>query len=170
MELPKDLKIRHSTPEDHPRIISVMKEWWHGRDLSSMLPRLFLIHFCDTSFIIEKDQTLVAFLIGFFSQSQVDEGYIHFAGVNPAYRSQGIGRFLYNRFFQLCRDSGRTIVRACTSRSTENRLDSTPELDSILKPETLKWKESRFSLITISHTIQKCYLRRSLIKNRFWNQ
>lgn len=69
-----------------------MKEWWDGRDLTPMLPRLFLIHFFDTSFIIENRQNeLVAFLIGFLSQSKPDQGYIHFAGIHPDYRRIGIG-------------------------------------------------------------------------------
>ena len=61
-ELPKGLTIRNSKPSDHKRIISVMKDWWGGRDLTWMLPKLFLVHFCDTSFIIEKSEDLMAFL------------------------------------------------------------------------------------------------------------
>lgn len=101
-ELPGDLEIRNAEPADHPRIIGVMKDWWGGRDLTHILPRLFLTHFCDTSFLMEKDNELAAFLIGFLSQSRNDEGYIHFVGVNPEFRGMGIGTYLYNRFFETC--------------------------------------------------------------------
>lgn len=114
-ELPDDLKIRNSKPSDHPRIIAVLKDWWGGRDLTWMLPKLFLIHFNNTSFVVEKGDTLIAFLIGFLSPARPQEGYIHFAGVHPDYRGIGIGAFLYSRFFEICRENNRATIRACTS-------------------------------------------------------
>jgi hypothetical protein len=114
-KLPKDLTVRNSEPADHKRIISVMKDWWGGRDLTWMLPKLFLVHFCDTSFIIEREQDLMAFLIGFLSQSKRNEGYIHLVGVHPNCRGRGLGEFLYHRFFQICKDKNRDTVKACTS-------------------------------------------------------
>lgn len=114
-DLSNELQIRNSKPSDHQRIISVLKDWWGGRDLSWMLPKLFLVHFCNTSFVIEKDDELIAFLIGFLSPAKANEGYIHFAGVHPDYRGAGIGRFLYDRFFSICRENRRNIIRACTS-------------------------------------------------------
>ena len=114
-KLPKGLTIRNSKPLDHQGIISVMKDWWGGRDLAWMLPRLFLEHFCSTSFVIEKGENLVAFLIGFLSQSKANEGYIHLVGVHPNYRGVGLGEFLYHRFFQICKKNNRDTIRACTS-------------------------------------------------------
>ena len=80
-----------------------------------MLPRLFLAHFSDTSLVLHRDGELAAFLVGFFSQSRSNEGYIHFAGVHPHHRGQGLGAFLYERFFQICVEHGRDTVRSCTS-------------------------------------------------------
>ena len=114
-ELPKEIIIRNSEPSDHHRIINVLKDWWSGRDLTGMLQKLFLIHFCNTSFIIERDDELVGFLIGFLSQSNTDEGYIHFAGVHPDYRGMGIGEYLYEQFYKVCKENKRNIIRACTS-------------------------------------------------------
>jgi len=107
--------IRSAIPQDHKKIIAVMKDWWDGRDLTPMLPKLFLVHFCDTSLAAEQDSKLVGFLVGFLSQSRNDEAYIHFAGVHPSYRNRGIAASLYRRFFQLCSGHGRLIIRACTS-------------------------------------------------------
>ncbi len=111
----EDLEIRKTQPSDHPRIISVMENWWGGRDLTAMLPKLFLIHFADTSIIVEKDGKLIAFLVGFLSQTLKNEGYIHFVGVHPEFRNKGLGTFLYERFFEICRNENREIVRSCTS-------------------------------------------------------
>jgi GNAT superfamily N-acetyltransferase len=44
-----------------------------------------------------------------------DEGYIHFVGVDPALRKQGLAQYLYEWFFGYCRAHGRSTVRAITS-------------------------------------------------------
>jgi len=80
-----------------------------------MLPKLFLVHFSNTSFVIENDKELIAFLIGFLSPSRTNEGYIHFAGVHPDFRGIGIGAYLYERFFRICKENGRNTIKACTS-------------------------------------------------------
>jgi ribosomal protein S18 acetylase RimI-like enzyme len=80
-----------------------------------MLPKLFLNHFYSTSFVIENDDGLIAFLIGFLSPSNKNEGYIHFVGVHPDYRGKGTGRFLYKEFFKMCKINDRDIIKACTS-------------------------------------------------------
>lgn len=95
----------------HPRL----DEWWGGRSMSTMLPRLFFVHFCHTSFVIEKEGEIIAFLVGFFSPSLPEEAYIHFVGVHPEYRKQGLGRHLYRRFFAEARQHGRNTVRCVTS-------------------------------------------------------
>lgn len=109
------ISIRRASPEDHPEILACVKAWWGGRELTWMLPRLFLIHFSTTSFIAETNDALVGFLIGFLSQSNPNEGYVHLAGVHPDYRRLGLGRRLYDRFCRACAATGRDTVRACTS-------------------------------------------------------
>jgi ribosomal protein S18 acetylase RimI-like enzyme len=81
-----------------------------------MLPKLFFLHFEGTSFVAEDgDGKLVAFLIGFLSQTDAEEAYIHFVGVAPEQRGSGLGRALYERFFEVVRADGRTRVRCVTS-------------------------------------------------------
>ncbi len=109
------LEARQAKSEDHGEIIAVLREWWSGRDLTHLMPRLFLDHFCNTSLIINKGDHLVGFMIGFMSPSKSNEGYVHFVGVHPDFRGLGIASFMYQRFFTLCKDRGRDIVRACTS-------------------------------------------------------
>ena len=85
-----------------------------------MLPKLFFLHFEGTSFVAEDDEgKLVAFLIGFLSQTDPEEAYIHFVGVAPAQRGSGIGRELYERFFTVVAAEGRTRVRCVTSPVNE---------------------------------------------------
>jgi pimeloyl-ACP methyl ester carboxylesterase/GNAT superfamily N-acetyltransferase len=111
---PEGYTLRHPTEADHLRVIGVLSDWWGGRDLSHLLPRLYFQHFNDTSFIVEHNGELVAFLIGFLSQSEVGQAYIHFVGVHPEHRKHHLGQALYERFFQLARARGATEVHAIT--------------------------------------------------------
>ncbi len=114
-----ELVIRHARPSDYGRVIGVVDAWWGGRQIAPMLPRLFFVHFEGTSFVAEVDGELAGFLCGFLSQTHPDEAYVHFVGVDPARRGEGIGRELYERFFDTVRASGRSVVRAVTSPVNE---------------------------------------------------
>jgi ribosomal protein S18 acetylase RimI-like enzyme len=114
--------IRHPEPDDHARVAAVVDEWWGGRQMRDMLPRLFFVHFTRTSFVAEEERELVGFLIGFLSQSRLDEAYIHFVGVHPDRRGSGLGRALYERFFEAARANGRSLVRAVTSPVNEGSI------------------------------------------------
>lgn len=110
------MQIRHAHPSDYGRVIQHVNAWWGGREMAPMLPSLFFLHFEGTSFVAEDEEgKLVAFLIGFLSQSVSDEAYIHFVGVAPAQRGSGLGRELYERFFEAARVHGRTLVRCVSS-------------------------------------------------------
>lgn len=83
--------------------------------MRDMLPKLFFVHFCETSFIAEIDQKIIGFLIGFLSQSHSEEAYIHFVGIHPDFRKQGVGSALYQQFFQVVQRFDRIRVRCVTS-------------------------------------------------------
>ncbi|MDF2946467.1 MAG: family N-acetyltransferase [Bacillales bacterium] len=109
------MKLRFVIASDYDTILAQINEWWGGRQMSDMLPMLFFEHFNNTSFIAEKDGEVTGFLIGFLSQSNPDEAYIHFVGVHPKYRKQKIGKVLYEEFFKISRQNGRSIIRCVTS-------------------------------------------------------
>jgi hypothetical protein len=48
-------RIRHLSPADYPLVISVIDNWWGGRQMAGLLPRLFFEHFTDTSFDANAD-------------------------------------------------------------------------------------------------------------------
>ncbi|MEU5541098.1 GNAT family N-acetyltransferase [Streptomyces sioyaensis] len=125
-----DLTLRHPRPSDHPRLQEALADWWGGlggeagalqRQL--LVPRLFLQHFAGTSFLVERpDRALHAFLIGFLSQTDPLTAYIHFVGVCPDGKRDGVGRTLYERFFALAREAGRSQVRCITSPNNRDSL------------------------------------------------
>lgn len=83
--------------------------------MSAMLPKLFFTHFCDTSFVVELDGKIIGFLVGFLSQSNLEEAYIHFVGIHPNFRKQGVGSILYRQFFQAAQEFDRVRVKCVTS-------------------------------------------------------
>ena len=91
--------------------------------MAPILPKLFFIHFEGTSFVAEDpDGELLGFVCGFLSQTADDEAYIHFVGVTPEDRGDGLGRALYERFFEAARANGRTSVRCVTSPVNQESL------------------------------------------------
>ncbi|HSD21980.1 MAG TPA: GNAT family N-acetyltransferase [Anaeromyxobacter sp.] len=116
------ITIRHLEPEDYDPIIRVVNDWWGGRRMADMLPRLFFVHFRPTSFAADTDRRVVGFLAGFRSQTHREQAYVHFVGVDPAVRACGVGRALYERFFEAARVLGASEVHGVTSPSNRASL------------------------------------------------
>jgi predicted GNAT superfamily acetyltransferase len=111
-----EVAVRHAGPADYGRVIQHAEAWWGGRELAPLLPRLFFVHFEGTSFVAERgDGQLAGFLIGFLSQTDAREAYVHLAGVAPELRGSGLGRRLYERFFEAALAQGRRVVRSVAS-------------------------------------------------------
>jgi ribosomal protein S18 acetylase RimI-like enzyme len=121
--VPDGIAVRTAEPDDYDRIAPVVDEWWGGRAMIDMLPRLFFVHFRDTALVAEDGAELAGFLAGFLSQTRRDEAYIHFAGVSPGHRGRGVGRLLYERFFAVARERSRTVVRCVTSPVNERSIE-----------------------------------------------
>ena len=98
--------IRNIEVTDYDPIIVDIDEWWGHRHIADLLPRLFFIHFKDTSFIILEDNVIVGFIIGFISQTYPEQAYVYFTGVNPDYRRKGYGVTLYDTFINAVKQRG----------------------------------------------------------------
>ena len=132
------MRVRHPEPEDYDRIIPILNEWWGGRSMSDMLPRLFFVHFRDTSFIAENQGGIIGFLIGFVSQTFPDEAYVHFLGVHPNFRKHGVGRMLNDRFFDAARQRGRHVVRLVTSPVNKQSIAFHTHIGFQIEPQDTK--------------------------------
>lgn len=109
------LAFRRPTEADHARIVGVVDEWWGGRRMRALLPRLWFQHFTGTSWVVEDgDGRLCGFLVAFIGQDDPAVGYVHMVGADPNRRRAGIGRALYTRVFDDLRGRGVRQVRAIT--------------------------------------------------------
>ena len=75
------LVFRRPSEDDHARVVAAIDEWWGGRRLRDLLPRLWLQHFNGTSWIAEDpDGRLRGFVVAFLSQDDPATGYVHIEG------------------------------------------------------------------------------------------
>lgn len=97
----RGLRFRRPTPDDHSAIVAVVDEWWGGRQMRALLPRLWFEHFAGTSWIAEDavDGRLTGFLVAFLSPDRLGTAYIHMVAADPNRRRNGIGRGLYEQAF-----------------------------------------------------------------------
>lgn len=118
MPLPSDLSSRRPTVDDHASVVAAVRAWWpdgRGDEIVMLLPRLFFQHFTGTSWIIDDSEgSLRGFLIGFQSADHPEVAYIHFVGVDPDLRKQGVARSLYETFLADVASLGCTRVDAIT--------------------------------------------------------
>jgi len=108
-------RFRRPVEDDHRFLVDRVDEWWSGRRLHQLLPRLWFQHFSGTSWVAEDATgTVVGFLVGFISPDDPEQAYIHLAATSPNHRRAGLGRALYERFFADARAGGARRVTAIT--------------------------------------------------------
>jgi GNAT superfamily N-acetyltransferase len=113
--LSAEVRFRRPAAADHRFLVDRVDDWWGGRKLHHLLPRLWLEHFTGTSWIVEDaGGTTIGFLVGFISPDHPEEAYIHMVAMDPNHRGTGLGRALYERFFEDVKGRGVGRVHAIT--------------------------------------------------------
>lgn len=108
-----DLRFRHPEETDHAPIVRVLDEWWGGRKVHHLLPRLWFRHFAGSSWLAETaDGRLAGLLVGFASPDRPDEACVLLVATDPNLRRRGVGRALELRFFEDMAARGRRLVTA----------------------------------------------------------
>jgi ribosomal protein S18 acetylase RimI-like enzyme len=110
-----EIQLRRPQDADHGRLVGLVDEWWGGRRLHPLFLRLWFQHFSGTSWIAEDaNGTPIGFLVGFISPDHADRAYIHLVATSPNHRRRGLGRMLYERFFEDVAKRGVRRVDAVT--------------------------------------------------------
>jgi GNAT superfamily N-acetyltransferase len=108
------MEITTCTAADFNRILADFAGFWdHDRTVALHHPTI--IHeFGNTAFVIRDGDKVIAYLFGFFSQTE-PVGYIHLLSVRQGYRKQGLARMLYAHFEKIAREHGCKRLKAITS-------------------------------------------------------
>jgi GNAT superfamily N-acetyltransferase len=114
-----DVMVRPLEPPDVDAIVSIdeklsgqtRKDYWQRRlDIASLRPPWM-------SVVAETDGRLVGVLFGWVGESEFGipqpTGWVDLIGVDPAYRSRGVARALFDRFIQSGREL-RALERVAT--------------------------------------------------------
>jgi ribosomal protein S18 acetylase RimI-like enzyme len=107
------MKIENCTADDFNEIIRDIADFW-GSDRTLHLHQPFLIHeFGNTSFVIRDKGMVLAYLFGFFSQTE-NIAYIHLIGVREKYQKQGLGKMLYDNYIEIAKSHNIKSIKAIT--------------------------------------------------------
>jgi GNAT superfamily N-acetyltransferase len=110
-----EVQLRRPRDADHGRLVGLLDEWWGGRRLHPLFLRLWFQHFSGTSWIAEDAKGApIGLLVGFISPDHPDRAYIHLVATSPNHRRRGLGRMLYERFFEDVAGRGVRRVNAVT--------------------------------------------------------
>ena len=82
--------------------------------------------------VVEQGAQMIGFLLGFLvagsetttiaESPAVPTGYVHLVGIHPDYRLRGVGRLLYDRFTDECRESHCLRMKAITTPGNEGSI------------------------------------------------
>ena len=101
---------------DFNEIVKDIVDFW-GSDRTLHLHQPYLIYeFGNTAFVIKHQGQVIAYLFGFFSQTD-NLAYVHLLGVREKYQRHGLGLLLYENFINLAKSKGIKKIKAITSPS-----------------------------------------------------
>jgi hypothetical protein len=90
------VRYRQPTEADHPRLVAAVDDWWGGRHVRQLLPRLWFRHFAGTSGWPSRRTAEPPGSSSAVSPDRPDEAIVHLVGVTRACAG-GIGRELEAR-------------------------------------------------------------------------
>jgi ribosomal protein S18 acetylase RimI-like enzyme len=107
------MKIESCTKNDFNEILRDISDFW-GSDRTLHLHQPFLIYeFGNTAFVIRDKGMVIAYLFGFFSQTE-NLAYIHLIGVREKYQRMGLGKLLYDNFIEIAKSHKIHKIKAIT--------------------------------------------------------
>ena len=104
------------TRQDYDQIIDELHEFWDGRDTRALHHPFLIYEFGNSAFVIRGRGQVLAYLLGFLSQTE-PVGYVHAIAVRASARRQGLAQALFDHFTQFARRHGCRHIKAITPPS-----------------------------------------------------
>ena len=108
------MEIQHCSKTDFDQILTDIVDFWGSDRTLCMHHPMFIYEFGNTAFVIKNKDKVIAYLFGFFSQTD-KTGYVHLVGVKQSCQGQGLGKQLYDNFTTLAKKQGCTKLKAITT-------------------------------------------------------
>lgn len=102
-------------------LIDIEDFWGSNRTLSYHHP-MFVNEFGNTAFVIKNNETIIAYLFGFISQTE-QTGYVHLIGVRQSHQNKGLGKKLYRHFIEYLRNIGIQNLKVITTPTNEKSIN-----------------------------------------------
>jgi GNAT superfamily N-acetyltransferase len=100
--------------DDYNEIVRDIVDFW-GSDRTLHLHQPFLIYeFGNTAFVIRDNGKVIAYLFGFYSQTE-NLAYVHLLGVREKYQRKGLGKLLYEHYIEFAKKDKKKKLKAITS-------------------------------------------------------
>jgi GNAT superfamily N-acetyltransferase len=125
------MQTRHITKADFDRIVEVIDHWWGG-PISANAHPIFFYELGDKALIVEQGSQMIGFLLGFVAPVPGGQdtngaasgrtGYVHLVGIHPDFRRRGVGRLLYEKFTETCREAKCVCLKAITTPGNEGSI------------------------------------------------
>jgi GNAT superfamily N-acetyltransferase len=115
------MKTRRIEKADFDTIVEVIDRWWGG-PIGTFAHPIFFYELGDKALIVEEGGQIIGFLLGFVTNEPVPTGYVHLVGIHPEFRRRGVGRLLYQRFTETCKDAGCERMKAITTSTNEGSI------------------------------------------------
>lgn len=112
------MEILNCTKADFGQIVNDIVDFWDSDRTVGIHHPMFIYEFGNTAFVIKDNERVIAYLFGFFSQTE-QAGYIHLIGVRKSYQGKGLGRLLYENFETIAKRYGCSKLKAITTASNQ---------------------------------------------------
>ncbi len=106
--------ISNCTVEDFHQILADFDQFWERDAVRAFHHPMFIYEFGDTSFAIKEGDKVLAYLFGFYAQTN-PTAYIHLVGVRKSHRRNGYARMLYEHFANRASQHQCTQLKAITT-------------------------------------------------------
>jgi GNAT superfamily N-acetyltransferase len=103
---------------DFDEIVQVIDLWWGGPTASLAHP-VFFYELGKAARVVEHEDRMIGFLLGFVTPDDDPVGYVHMIGIHPDQRRQRVGGRLYESFEDYCRSEGCRRLKAITTPGNE---------------------------------------------------
>ena len=107
--------ILNCTHTDYLEILTDIEDFWGSNRTLHFHHPMFVNEFANTSFVIKQNDKVIAYLLGFISQTE-NIGYVHLVGVRASHQRNGLGKRLYGHFATFLRQKGISGLKAITTQ------------------------------------------------------